>query len=417
MVVSFQVLLLKSLVALGLGGLIGIDRERRHKGYPAGIRTLAFLSLIGMLTSFIAEASLNNWVIPLSIVTIILLVAVAYGASKMKSGRSWGLTTTIVLLLTFFIGLISYFDDYQYIAIALAIITTLILTERDILHDFARGMKKEELLDALKFGIVAFVILPLLPNQTIDPFNVLNPYNLWLMAVLIIAISFAGYIAAKFVGPSRGVYWSGALGGIVSSTAVSSSLSIVSKRNKDLTNACAVGITLASSLMFIRVLFEAYLINPALGYHLIIPLVLPTLIGGVLAYYYWKNKKSTTRTELVEKSPFNFIPALKFTLLLAVILLGSKIASDFVGDAGTYVTSVLAGLVDTDAITLSMATLAGDSITFETGRNAVLIACLTNTLVKLFISWSVGSKNLFKKMAFNYALMITPLLTIIFLTF
>lgn len=409
-------LMFNSLLALGLGGLIGIERERTKHGYPAGVRTLAFLSLIGMLTSLIAETTSNTLVYPAALIGVILMIGASYSVSLTKK-KSFGFTNTIIILLTFLIGLISYFNEYLILAVALSIITTLLLTTKKTIHGFARRMKDEELLDALKFGIVAFIILPLLPNQTIDPWNVINPWELWLMVVLILAISFIGYIAAKIVGPRKGLYWSGMLGGLVSSTAVSSSLSITSKKNNKLATACSVGITLASSIMFLRVLIEAYLFNPKLAVNLIMPLTIPAVIGFITSYLLWKAKNDTTRTELVEKSPFNFIPALKFTLLLVLIFLISTLGNTYFGDSGTYLTSILAGLVDTDAITLSMASLAGDSLTYSTAGTAILLACITNTIVKLFITWSVGSRELFKKMLLNYGIMMLPLIIFILLIF
>ncbi|MBN1923505.1 MAG: MgtC/SapB family protein [Nanoarchaeota archaeon] len=414
--VELYALLFKIVLALGLGGLIGIERERAHKGYPAGVRTLAFISLIGMLTSFLSEATLNPWIIPFSMATVFILVIVGYGVSLNQQKR-FGLTSTVVLFVTYFIGLISYYDDFQYLAVAISIITTLILTEKAVLHNFARKIKSSELMDALKFGIVAFVILPLLPNTEIDPFHVINPYNLWLMVVLILGISFIGYIASKAFGSSKGLYLSGALGGLVSSTAVTSSLSILSRKDKSLIDACAIGITFASSIMFARVLIEAYIVNPSFGIRLAVPLISSMILGLTYSFFKWRTTKNVNSAEFVKTSPFNFRPAIRFTIFLAVILLVSKAANDLIGDAGSYIASVFAGLVDTDAITLSMATLSGSSINYNTGVNSVLLACLTNTIVKLLLSRSVGSKQLFRRLVIVYALMLLPLILFILLSF
>jgi uncharacterized membrane protein (DUF4010 family) len=151
---------------------------------------------------------------------------------------------------------------------------------------------------------------------------------------------------------------------------------------------------------------------------LLIPLILSTIIGIISSYVLWTNKNKTTKKKgFIEKSPFNFKPAIKFTILLAIILIVSKVSNDLIGDKGTYITSIIAGLVDTDAITLSIATLSGTSISYNTGMTAVLIACLTNTIVKLLITRTVGSKELFKKMLLNYILMSLPLIVFIFLGF
>lgn len=409
-------LLFKILLSLGLGGLIGIDRERVHKGYPGGIRTLALLSLLGTLTSFISDVLSNFWIVPCAVAMVFLLVGVGYSMS-IKKGKSFGLTSTVVILLTYVIGLITYFDDYQYIAISVSIIITLVLIEKRVLHKFARKVKQNELLDALKFGIVAFVILPLLPNKTIDPWGVINPYNLWLMVVLILGISFIGYISSKLFGAKKGIYSSALLGGLISSTLVSSSLSILSKKNEDLCNACAAGITLASSIMFVRVFIEAYVVNNELGVILLPPLLITCLIGLIITYFTWKSTDLSIKKSVIEKSPFNFLPALKFTLLLAMILITSEVTYELIGSSGAYITSVLGGLMDTDAVTVSMASLSGASLSYKLGRNAVIIACLTNSVVKLLIVKSSGDSRLFKKVLLNYSIMLIPLIIFILLTF
>lgn len=407
---DFVTLLFKMLLALGLGGLIGIDRERIHRGYPAGIRTLAFISLLGMLSSLIATATLNDYVIPVAIATVFLLIAAGYGMTIYSRKKGFGLTSTIVLLLTFLIGLISFFDDYLYMAISISIITTLILTEKEILHKFARRLKTSELLDALKFGIVAFIILPLLPNQTVDPWNVINPYQLWLMVVLILGISFVGYVAAKIVGSRKGIYWSGLLGGLVSSTAVTTSLSNRCKNDKPLVDACAVGITLASSIMFIRIVLEAYIVNVTLGTMLLVPLISAGIVGAIIPFILKAKKVKETKTELVEKSPFNFIPAIKFTVLLAIILFVSNIIITTLGEQGMYITSIFAGLFDTDAITLSIASLAGTTINYAVAINSILIAAVTNMVVKLILTRILGRKELFNKILLNYTIMTSVLI-------
>ncbi|VVB74853.1 Uncharacterised protein [Candidatus Tiddalikarchaeum anstoanum] len=411
---DFVQLLFKVLLALGLGGLIGIDRERAHKGYPAGLRTLSFISLLGMLTSFLSDSMENQAIIPLALGMIFLIAAISYGLTLYQT-KTVGLTSTIILVLTYVMGVISYFDNYVYLAVAIAIITTLILTEKEVLHSFARRLSQNELLDALKFGIIAFIILPLLPNKTIDPWGVLNPYNLWFMVVLILSISFIGYVAAKIIGPSKGIFLSGLFGGVASSTAATTTLSNMSHKNVEVTDACAVGITLAWSMMFIRTLVELYIVKNELSIVLIMPFGMTCVVGILLAYLTYKTKLSNTHAELVEQSPFNFKPAIKFTIILSVVLVISKLALNYMGESGVYVTSILVGLADITPVTLSAASLVGTTINLTTARNMVILGALSNTLTKLGMTLIIGRKELFIKMMVYTGIMLSTLVVSILL--
>ncbi len=405
-------ILFKLLLSMGLGGLIGIDRERAHKGYPAGIRTLSFVSLLGTLTSFISITLNNPVVMPVVIGIMLFLFSVSYFVVSYTS-KSGSLTSTVVIFLTYMIGLISYFEEYQYLAISLSIIITVVLTEKEILHDFARKMKRSELLDALKFGIVAFIILPLLPDRYVDPFHVINPHYLWLMVVLILTISFVAYVVSRLVGAGNGIFWSGAIGGLISSTAVSSSLSILSKKHPNLSKTCAKGILLASSIMYLRILFEIYIVNSRLAYFLFMPFLFSSIFGLFIASLVGEDKDIKSEEPFVEDSPFNFMPALKFTLILVVVMFISKFGNMLFGETGSYVASIFGGLVDTDAISVSVSSMAGSSLSYYIGFISILIATLSNNVVKLIIVRSMGSRKLFNFVLFGYIFMALP--TVVFM--
>jgi uncharacterized membrane protein (DUF4010 family) len=411
---DFTYLLFKVLLALGLGGLIGIDRERAHQGYPAGIRTLAFISLLGMLTSFTFEVTQNSLVIPVGLGMIFLLSGASYAVTLFKNKSSIGLTSTIIIIITYLVGVISFFEEYFYLAVAVSIITTLVLTEKERLHNFVRNLSQNELLDALKFGIVAFVILPLLPNTTIDPLGVLNPYKLWLTVVIILSISFIGYAAAKIVGPSRGIFLSGLFGGLASSTGVTTTLSSLSRKDDRLVDACALGISLSWSIMFIRTLVELYLVKPEIVMYILAPFLAAGVAGILVSYLVYKMRVKDTNAELVHNSPFNFIPALKFVVILAVMLVAAKLAMEGAGELGIYATSFLSAMFDVTPAVLSIASLAGTTISLSVARNAIIIASISNTLVKLGMTLVLGRKELFKHSIIYAAFLIIVLITAFF---
>jgi uncharacterized membrane protein (DUF4010 family) len=411
---EFLSFLFKIMLSLALGGLIGIDRERSKKGFPAGIRTLAFISLLGMLSAFLSS-ELNNYLIMIVMLsTIFALLVVGYGVS-FNTKRFFGFTSTIIIFLTFVIGMISYYDNYNYnyYAIALAIITTLILSQKTFLHSMVSKLSDNEIFDSLKFAIIAFIILPLIPNKAIDPWGIINPYELWFLVVLILSISYLGYFISKVIGKNRGIYLSGLVGGLISSTAVASSLSILSKKNESLSNASCIGIMLASSIMYIRILIEALIINFSFGTALLLPLILCALIGlSISLFDIRKNRASSTsnNAQIITESPFNLLPAIKFTLFIAVILIASRFLNNTFGESGIYFASMLAGLIDTDAITLSLASLVNSSLSIQIGIVAIIIAVLTNSIIKLLFVKTQGSKNLFKKMIPRYIISSVPLI-------
>lgn len=408
---DFLAFLLKIILSLALGGLIGIDRQKNKNGYPAGIRTLAFISLLGFLSCFISNEINNYYFLISAFLLILILTIVGYGVS-FNSERFFGFTSTIIIFLTFFIGVISYYEQYYYFAVSLSILITLILTQKTFIHTIVLKIKDNELFDALKFGIISFIILPLLPNKTIDPLEVINPFNLWLLVVLILLISYVSYILSRFLGKSKGIYISGLLGGLISSTAVTSSLSILSKKNESISNSCLVGITLASSVMFLMVFFEALLTNYSFAFGMIIPFISCFIIGLLISWILIKSPKTTNlgNAELVSESPFNFFPAIKFMSLIVVILFISKLLLIFFGDKGIYAISFLSSLANTDAVTISIATLAKESISYTSAYLAMIIAVLTNNSMKLFLIKQMGSKKLFIDVLKNYLIMNAPMI-------
>ncbi|MDD5054543.1 MAG: MgtC/SapB family protein [Candidatus Nanoarchaeia archaeon] len=407
---DFFALVLKALLALALGGLIGIDRQKNKQGFPAGIRTLAFISLMGFLSVFLS-VELNNPNFLIACFSLIFLfVIVGYGVS-FKTERFFGFTSSIIIFLAFMIGAISH-NNYYY-AVSLSIIISLLLNQKTFIHGVVSKIKDNEVFDALKFGIVAFIILPILPNTEIDPLGVINPFNLWLLVVLILSISYAGYILSKFLGKKKGLYASGLIGGLISSTAVASSLSIISKKNESLSDACATGITLATSLMFLRVIAWALIINVDFAKIIATPMILCFFAGIIASYASIKlsKKKDLCGAELVSESPFNFLPAVKFAALIAIILLISRLALMLFGDSGLYAASLFGGAGDIDAITISISTLSKESlIPISTAFTALFILIISNNLFKLFLVNRAGSKKAFINSLINYAIMNAPLI-------
>jgi uncharacterized membrane protein (DUF4010 family) len=346
-----------------MGSLIGLERERNHgKGMLhefGGIRTMALVSTLGFLIYDVFFAT--PVLFALFTGAYLLLLVASYVMSSYQNKTS-GATTEIAGFFAFLIGILVGMDQELYATIV-TLLLVLTLYFKDPLHNFAHRIGKEEFYDTIKFIVVAFVVLPLLPNAVFGPLDVFNPYEIWLVVVLISSISFASYIAIKLVGPKKGIGLSGFLGGFISSTAVSMSFSELSKRNLKVVNPFIFAILIASSAMFIRVIITVSILNPDLVSYVYAPLLGMALTGFILCAYYWFKKggqpmKSVSAESLHLKSPFQLTSAVKFALFFAAMIFISKFAVTYFGSNGIYFTAFLSGLVDVDAISVSMASSA-----------------------------------------------------------
>lgn len=383
-----------------MGGLIGLERERRLESGAkdrdfAGIRTMSLVAIFGYIAAYFFESNM----VLFSVFTggfMLLLVAAYLKVAEIH--KRTGATTEIAAILAFILGVLMAMD-FTLEATVLALLVILILHFKKALHDFAHCINKEELYDTFKFIAIAFVILPLLPNEQFGPMEVFNPYSIWLVVVLISSISFASYVAIKFLGPKKGVAAGGFLGGLLSSTAVSMSMSELSKKSKRIANPFVFGIMIASSAMFFRVLAEVAVLDPQLLDFLLMPMVAMGIAGLTVSLVIWFFDKECKNKKLDEKhlklsSPFQLKPALKFGLFFAALLYVSKFATAYFGDQGLYITAFVSGFMDVDAITVSVAELtSNDELSRTVGSVAIVIAAMTNTLTKGVIALAFASRK------------------------
>ena len=407
-------IVLKFLIALAIGALIGIERERKqvNKSEFAGIRTFILIALFGILSVYINEFYPNFLVI--SFLGLIVLVGLSYVVSTRETGDI-GITTEVVALLTFILGVLCYTDEGIRIAPIFAIIITALLATKSYIHKFVRKISEKELINTLKFLIIAFVILPLLPDQTIGPLDVFNPYQIWLVVVFISAISYAGYILMKLIGAERGLGITGVIGGLVSSTAVTTAMASRVKESEFIIRAAVFATVVASSMMFLRILFEVLVINPDLISLLMVPMLSMGILGIVLGIIAWKTTKVKEIGEEIKfKNPFSLRPALIFGILFLIILFMSKIADIYFGSSGLYVASVISGIADVDAITISMALLAKTTVPQEVAVTAITIAAISNTVMKFSIAFFIGTRRFGQIVGLIFAAIITTGLIAVF---
>lgn len=380
------------LVALLIGALIGTERQRRLledkvRGV-AGLRTFVLIALFGSLCSTLANHYGSGFAIA-GMATFTVLVAVGYSASISTLGRI-DFTAAVAAVVTFALGMLAGSPDSTFLAVALSIITTWILATRTITHHYVEVLSETDLLDTLKMGIIALVIYPLLPETPIGPWGVLNPRQVWLFVVMVSLIGYVGYILIRILGAERGLSLTGILGGLASSTAVTSSMAMEVKENREILPSAVFATAIASCTMFPRILFIVLVVNRDLFLALLPYMLLMALVGSSLAYLRVRNNSSPGKDVKV-KDPFRIIPALKFGAFFAFVLIISKLANIYFGTAGIYATGIVSGLADVDAIALTMATLAQSTLAVNVAVTTITLAAITNTLVKLIIAYVLGT--------------------------
>ena len=382
-------------VALVLGLIIGVERENEKSEAFAGIRTFPLISLMGCTCAMISQLFVP-WIFATAFVVLSAFVITAH---ILASPKRTGITTEIAALLTFLFGGLVWWQMTP-LAAALSFVTVLFLATKEPLEKISKKIGRQDIAAALQFGLITLIILPILPDKTFGPLDVLNPYNIWLMVVLIAGINFVGYILIKILGAKQGILLAGILGGIGSSTAVTLSFTAKSKKQSALAPLFALGIVVASSIMFIRVLAEAFTVNPSVGKILSIPISCAGISGLLCCVLVWflklKNlEKPSEKEDIKTSNPFELWPAILFGLLFAVILFVSKGAQNLFGTSGIYFSSIITGLTDVDPITLSLSNLAGTTITDTVAARGITLAALSNTFVKMLITFT-GAPRLIK---------------------
>jgi uncharacterized membrane protein (DUF4010 family) len=372
-------------VALAVGLLIGIERGWHERGAGeghriAGLRTFGLIGLLGALWALLA-AEMGELVLGLAFTAFAVLVVAAHVLDA-YSDRDYGITTAVAALVTFALGALAA-RGHLTIAGASAVVVATLLGLKPMLHSWLEQMEQRELYAIFKMLLISVVLLPILPDKGYGPWQALNPYEIWLLVVLIAGISFAGYFAVKLAGSQRGIVITGLFGGLASSTAVTLSFAKLGRQNLTAQSLLAAGVILAAGTMFPRMLLEVSVVNrellsslsaPLLGMMMVSYLAVPLLLFSI--------DREHQMHAVTIKNPFELLPALKFGLLLVVVMLAAKWFQQWFGDAGLYAVAAISGISDVDAITLSVARLARSELDQTVAVQAFVIAACVNTIVK-----------------------------------
>ncbi len=389
-------------IALGAGLLIGLERGWSSREAEEGLRVAGLRThgLIGLLGGFWGLLSKSQGVIlaGFGFVGLGLLVALVFQQRKSETSDS-GITSAVALLLTFTLGVAAVMVDAA-LAAAAAVIAAFLLGFKPTLHAWVRALKRKELYATLYLLLISVVMLPILPHRGYGPWQALNPYQIWWMVVLVAALSYVGYFAIRIAGERHGPMLTGIFGGLAASTAVTLTLSRLSRQGFVIRDALAAGILAACGTMFVRVLLVASAVNPGLTGRLLAPMLVMAAITYCGAAYYWFRAREARLTgNLKLGNPFQLGMALKFGLLLAVIMVVSRVAQHLAGDVGIYALATASGIADVDAITLTLSKMSPGNLSAGVAVRGIVIAAVTNTLVKAGMSIIIGGGRLGARVA------------------
>lgn len=395
-------LLSRFLIPLAIGGLVGLEREinKHDEGESfAGIRTYLLTSFLAAVSSYLLIQDETKPFAYIVLGGLVLLTVAAYTVSSIR-GRI-GMTTELSVILVFLLSFLSTNSEYQKLAVILGVVLAILLSLKDNLHKLARETQKIEWYDGLTFIFMAFVVLPLLPDHYYSVLGVadaVNPYRTWLMVVFVSGVSFIGYFLTKVVSGSYGIGLTGLLGGMVSSTAVTESMSADSKRNPQFINSYAFGVIGACIIMSLRVLFEVWALNSSMLSELAVPILVMAAIG-LLFISQWVGKDDSRNKKVNMKlgTPLALKPALFFGVLYLVVGFVSKAIMLFnIGPYGFGALAVVSGFLDVHAVTLSMTGMFSmGAISGVTAWSTIIIAVISNTVFKMLATRLFGSRNFF----------------------
>ncbi len=379
--------------ALGIGLLIGMERERRPEA-SAGLRTFALVAMLGCLFALLGEKTGGPWLLAIGLLAIAgSMVAANFSAEQEEQYR--GFTSEAAIIVTYGLGAAVWFG-YSTLAVMLAITTTVLLYFKAELRQFSERMTPKDINSILQFAVLSLVILPILPSADFGPYDAINPRQIWYMVVLISGLALAGYLALRIIGARHGAALLGIFGGLASSTATTMMFSRHARETVDFVRMSAVVIMIANVMVMIRIAIVAGIVAPTL----ILPIVAVFACGigpGVaLTLYGWRTLASAGTLPMPEvKNPTELRIAISFALLYALVLLASAWLQEMAGNRGLFVVALVSGLTDADASVLSTLRLFNlDKLAGADAVIAVALALMANLVFKIGLVLVIGGSRL-----------------------
>lgn len=379
------------LIAIGIGLLIGLERERVASA-RAGVRTFGLVSLFGALTAMLGEhlASIVPIAVGMAIVGIMIITAYIRHPDSVDPGT----TSVVALLVCYCLGVAAWLG-HSMVAVILSVATTILLYFKTELRGVATRLEAKEWISIFQFAVLSLVILPFLPDETFDPYNAVNPRQVWWMVVLISGLSLAGYATLRLVGTRYGAAFVGVAGGLASSTATTLIYARNARETPPSAAMAALVIMLANLVMMIRVAMIAAVVAPRLVPALAMVVAPALLTGGLSLFWYWREQTRGQAFLPDTRNPTELRAALGFGAIYAVVLFISAWLSEIAGNQGMYVLALVSGLTDMDAIALSSMRLFNlGKIALHVTVIAIGLAMIANLAFKTGIAVVVGGRPL-----------------------
>lgn len=396
-------------ISLGLGLLVGLQRQWT-KSEIAGIRTFPLITLMGAMVATV-EGKSPGWLTAAGLLSVAMMLLTANVLRPRMAMVDPGMTTEVAALLMYVTGSAVGFG-FLTPSIAVCGVVVALLQWKQPLHGLVERIGEKEIKSVVTLVLIAMVVLPVVPNEVFGPFNVLNPFRIWLMVVLIVSISLSGYVAHKLLGTRGGAVVGGLLGGLISSTATTVSYARQASTETSETPGTgrmqAMVIMMASTVVIVRVLLEISVVSSGFLRFAVLPFgiqLMAMLIVSLTLYF-------SSRDEELEPSEFEnpaqLRAALIFGLFYAMILFLVAAVTSHFGDRALYVVAFFSGLTDLDAITLSTAEIVqADKLHPDTGWRVILLAMLSNLVFKLGLVALLGPRRLLRRVGIAFLISLT----------
>ena len=377
-------------VSAGIGLLVGLERERKPSA-KAGVRTFALIAILGTLAALLAEATGSAWALAAGAVCVTAALVAAYLQDRESIHDDAGTTTVVAAIAVFFLGAANYYG-YRTLAVALGIGMTALLYFKAELEGFSQKLTGQDIRSMLQFAVLTAVILPLLPDRSFGPYGVLNPFQIWLMVVLVAAVSLAGYVAWRLTLGRHGLLLTGVLGGVASSTATTLVYARHAAAGVQPLRAALLVILLANATMLVRVLILVGVVAPTSLPRALLVIVPALLVAVAGVAWRWASASTVPPAgEAAFRNPTQLRTALGFGAIYAVILLLAAWANDLLGSRGLMALAAVSGLTDVDAITLSSLQLLDNGALSEANALAAVgVAVGSNLVFKALVAASAG---------------------------
>lgn len=398
--------------AIGIGLIIGLQREHTYYDqsgrHPAGVRTFTLVGLAGAMAALLSDqmGGVAPFVTGFVVVGMLLMamhVSFAIGHRKHEDSTGVhlpggdGITTSIAVVIVYLLGGICWYGRLLESCVIVVVILW-VLSAKEQLHTFAQKLSKEDILATVKFAVISALILPFLPNQAYGPagLEVLNPHTIWLFVVFISGIGFVGYVLIKLVGPGKGIWLTGLLGGLASSTALTLNLAGRSRENEDYASDFTLGIVLSWAVMYVRLYLICIFLSSSLAGPLALPLLLPVVPAlGYALYLKVKEFRNHQQKSADFTNPFKLLPAIKFGVIFTCVMFVANAARVYLGSGALLACSFLGGAAEMDAVAFSVIDMNLKSgLAVRELVLALLFASLANTITKGGLVFFLGAKSM-----------------------